>query len=395
MIKIPGDEQEKGGNMKLRGVNLGNWLVLEKWMKPELFQGVNGEDELDFVTQLPGQESRHRLKEHYETYVTEKDIAFLAEAGVNLLRIPIPYYIYGDVDDRLGSIEYLDLAFDWAEKYGLKILIDLHSVRGGQNGFDNSGTCGLCTWHKHPEYVEETLKLLERIAKRYQSRQGLFGIEPINEPANQNIMQAYMQMYREKYPERVAISEAVPDNFLEKFYLEVYRRLRPILPKDAVIVLSDQFDLSKWENFMPREQYPGVWLDAHKYLCFAEGSILYEGENPNLAAYSTVTDGMRGRLVLQNYLRLINDVFLADIRQAARFHPVMVGEWSIVQNMEDIKNAKNIEEQKNLYRAISDAQIAAWEEAEGGAYWSYRVTDQEDDAWDFRKCVQNGWLSYR
>lgn len=31
--------------MKVKGVNLGNWLVLEKWMNPALFAGTTAEDE--------------------------------------------------------------------------------------------------------------------------------------------------------------------------------------------------------------------------------------------------------------------------------------------------------------------------------------------------------------
>ena len=136
--------------MKLRGVNLGNWLSLEKWMEPELFSGFEGEDEMDLFTKLPAEEAMARVRKHYETFITEEDFAFMSRAGVNLVRIPIPYYIYGE-EGRPASIDCLDRAFDWAEKYGMKVLIDLHSVRGGQNGFDNSGACGLCTWHKHPE----------------------------------------------------------------------------------------------------------------------------------------------------------------------------------------------------------------------------------------------------
>ena len=29
----------------IKGVNLGNWLVLEKWMSPGLFAGTEAEDE--------------------------------------------------------------------------------------------------------------------------------------------------------------------------------------------------------------------------------------------------------------------------------------------------------------------------------------------------------------
>ena len=30
---------------KIKGVNLGNWLVLEKWMSPGLFDGTDAMDE--------------------------------------------------------------------------------------------------------------------------------------------------------------------------------------------------------------------------------------------------------------------------------------------------------------------------------------------------------------
>ena len=33
---------------KIHGVNLGNWLVLEKWMHPALFEGVAAEDAVYF-----------------------------------------------------------------------------------------------------------------------------------------------------------------------------------------------------------------------------------------------------------------------------------------------------------------------------------------------------------
>ncbi len=381
--------------MKLRGVNLGNWLSLEKWMEPGLFDGVDGEDETDFFSLLPPEEACARLRAHYETFVTEADFAFMAEAGVNLVRIPIPYYIFGE-PGRPASIGFLDRAFDWAEKHGIRVLIDLHSVRGGQNGFDNSGACGLCTWHMHPDYVEETLNLLERLARRYALRPALFGICPVNEPASDHIMALNAFLFRDRYPDRVARSEAVPDAFLKQFYLDVYRRLKPLLPEDAVIVLSDQFDLSRWADFMPRDEFPGVWLDAHKYLTFSEGMLADSGAPSSAyAGPDAPQDGFRGGLVMENYLKLIRDVFLRDILEAARYHPVMVGEWCLVQNMEDIRNAADAEEEARLYRQLADAHLAAWEQAEGGAYWSYRVTDARPAAWDFRRCVRRGWLSYR
>lgn len=167
---------------KIKGVNLGNWLVLEKWMLPELFEGTGAEDEVWLNRKMNPAELKEKMKEHRDTFITEQDFAFIKEQGIWLLRIPVPYFIFGDRPPFNGCVEYLDKAFDWAEKYGLQILIDLHTVPGSQNGYDNGGLTGVCKWCKNPEEVEFALTVLERLAKRYGQRQGLYGIEVLNEP---------------------------------------------------------------------------------------------------------------------------------------------------------------------------------------------------------------------
>ena len=79
--------------MKIKGVNLGNWLVLEKWMNPALFEGTDAEDETWLARRLSSEEFAARLKEHRETYITEKDFEKIAGYGLNLVRIPVPYFI--------------------------------------------------------------------------------------------------------------------------------------------------------------------------------------------------------------------------------------------------------------------------------------------------------------
>ena len=60
----------------------------------------------------------------------------------------------------IGCIDYLDQAFIWAGKYDLKILIDLHTVPGSQNGYDNGGITGVCKWCKNPEKQKVPLMFL-------------------------------------------------------------------------------------------------------------------------------------------------------------------------------------------------------------------------------------------
>jgi len=38
-----------------------------------------------------------------------------------------------------GALDYVDKLLDWAHKYNLTVLIDIHGLKDSQNGFDNSG----------------------------------------------------------------------------------------------------------------------------------------------------------------------------------------------------------------------------------------------------------------
>ena len=77
---------------------------------------------------------------------TEKDFAEIAAAGLNWVRIPIPYWI---VEVQAGEPflanvgwTYLLKAIEWARKYGLRINLDLHAVPGSQNGYNHSSKLG-------------------------------------------------------------------------------------------------------------------------------------------------------------------------------------------------------------------------------------------------------------
>lgn len=156
--------------MNVKGVNLGNWLVLEKWMSPALFEGTTAEDEYYLPRQLSPEVYEARIKIHRAEYISERDFVTIKRMGMDTVRIPVPYFIFGDREPFIGCIEELDKAFNWAERYGLKILIDLHTAPESQNGFDNGGICGVCKWAQNPDEVEFVHTVLERLAKRYGHR---------------------------------------------------------------------------------------------------------------------------------------------------------------------------------------------------------------------------------
>lgn len=382
---------------KIKGVNLGNWLVLEKWMLPELFEGTGAEDEVWLNRKMNPAELKEKMKEHRDTFITEQDFAFIKEQGIWLLRIPVPYFIFGDRPPFNGCVEYLDKAFDWAEKYGLQILIDLHTVPGSQNGYDNGGLTGVCKWCKNPEEVEFALTVLERLAKRYGQREGLYGIEVLNEPISFLVYATAPSTGKAVDKEEAKGSGYVPLPFLENFYRNAYRRLRKILPENKTIVFHDGFRLRHWGKFFRKEHMKNVVLDTHIYIFAMESFV-----------------PIHMPWVYQIYIKSQQRL----IERIQRDVPVMVGEWCICNKyVEKAVSGKSAEEssdrsaqadaqdelRKKRYLEIAAMQLQAWESGAGWIYWSYQfkpnrkepLDEKWKESWDFSRCVENGWIEFK
>ena len=382
---------------KIKGVNLGNWLVLEKWMLPELFEGTGAEDEVWLNRKMNPAELKEKMKEHRDTFITEQDFAFIKEQGIWLLRIPVPYFIFGDRPPFNGCVEYLDKAFDWAEKYGLQILIDLHTVPGSQNGYDNVGLTGVCKWCKNPEEVEFALTVLERLAKRYGQREGLYGIEVLNEPISFLVYATAPSTGKAVDKEEAKGSGYVPLPFLENFYRNAYRRLRKILPENKTIVFHDGFRLRHWGKFFRKEHMKNVVLDTHIYIFAMESFV-----------------PIHMPWVYQIYIKSQQRL----IERIQRDVPVVVGEWCICNKYaEKAVSGKSAEEssdrsaqadaqdelRKKRYLEIAAMQLQAWESGAGWIYWSYQfkpnrkepLDEKWKESWDFSRCVENGWIEFK
>lgn len=54
---------------KVKGINSGNWLVLEKWMNPMMFEGTHCEDETWLCRTLPQTLKLERYKQHRSSFI--------------------------------------------------------------------------------------------------------------------------------------------------------------------------------------------------------------------------------------------------------------------------------------------------------------------------------------
>lgn len=382
---------------KINGVNLGGWLVLEKWMAPSLFEETAADDEYYLAQDLSPSAYDARIRIHRGEFIGESDFARIAKAGFNLVRIPVPYFVFGDRPPFIGCLKELDKAFNWADAYGLGILLDLHSVPGSQNGFDNGGLSGVLKWGQDPAEVAFVLQVLEKLADRYRDHPALWGIQPLNEPVTEKMWQEMdpLGRYPARDPEQAAGSKPLTLTFIRDFYLEAYRRLRKILRPETVIAFHDAFELGSWKDFFVENTLENVMLDTHQYLMFAE----LTGTKQELAAYLDFLDEL-GK----------------EIAAVAEYVPLFTGEWCLFNSYAagtDTKGGINptqqaftpqqtmTDEQRTaIYRQLWEKSLATWNIGSGHFYWTYKLnidTVNEPawfgwDAWDLSRCLTNGWI---
>lgn len=332
-------------NNKIKGVNLGNWLVLEKWMDPSLFDDIDSQtaDETSFSTLL-GDKKYERLKYHRDHFITERDFAYLASHGINSVRIPIAHWIFGDTPPYVGGIEYLDRAFDWAEKYRLSVLVDLHCAPGCQNGFDNGGITNVCEWSHSEQNINRSLDIIERLAKRYKSASALYGIELLNEP---------------RWDTDTAI--------LRDYYLRGYDICRRHLDEDRAVVFHDSFKLMSWKDFMQAPEYKNVVLDTHFYQCFGSP-----------ARDSSAAD----------HIKYVFENRATELDEMGKYFNIIVGEWSLGLPGEAYTGCNQFAARK-LDETYMTAQLFVYERCFGWYFWSYKQNSNMT-GWNFRKLIEEG-----
>ena len=117
-----------------RAVNLGSWLVPEKWMfdsSSALWANTSATDLYTLCVELGNDEAARRMKLHWDSWFTEDDFSEMARAGVNHVRIPVGYWDIIETHPYVyGGAEMIDRALSWAKTTGITVLIDLHGAPG-------------------------------------------------------------------------------------------------------------------------------------------------------------------------------------------------------------------------------------------------------------------------
>lgn len=322
----------------LHGVNLGGWLVLERWMTPRLFQDTDACDEYTFM-QTPN--AGEKLDRHRQTFIQEEDWQWLAKNGINAVRIPVGYWIIHGDGPYAAGIQYLDWAFLMAEKYDVQVLIDLHGAVGSQNGKDHSGKIGRAEWFQSKRAREQTIEVLRELHERYKTSPNYWGLQLLNEPP--------LRLFHRK---------------LRRFYRQAAKALDGDQQK---IIFHDGFTPLLLSGALKRDAR--AVMDIHLY---------------HMASWLAYF------LSVRQFVRLSSWWYTALLRHVSRKQPVIIGEWSVVLRGDRLKNISPPDARELMYE-FGRRQLAVYErESVGWFYWSYKTEGR--GIWNFRSLVEDGRL---
>ena len=254
---------EDGRPIRLRGVNLGGWMLIEDYMIGLPWTEWKIREQFKKVL---GAESYAAFFDAYDqAYIADADLLFLARQGFNVVRLPFNYRHF---EDDLAPGQWLERGFKQLDrvvglcrKHNIWAVLDLHAAPGAQARDQNAGTAyGETYLWNYRHFMDRTAALWAEIARRYAGDATIAGYNLLCEPVTSNVP------------------------LLNEFYLKIIRSIRKVDSEHMILLDPNLWakDISSLHNELFAD--PQVIPAIHHYY----------SENPEfggLSAYPAVVNG--------------------------------------------------------------------------------------------------------
>ncbi len=321
-----------GAEIKLRGINLGNWLLWEGYL---MMGDFNYRTHTQFLNSLAGafggnlnqaKEFEHQWRLNY---VTERTISDLQSLGFNSVRVPFHYNMFWQ-NNQLSDhgFQYLDRLIQFCKPRGIYILLDMHAAPGYQNPGDHSDNIdsnssqprnSVKFWDGNN--INIARQVWRHIAARYVNEPIIWGYDLINEP----VLQAGREM--ELMPSLIQLRNAIRE-----------------VDNNHIIVAEggwwgSDFSVLDWTNAQTR--------NATGVTAKWDNNLVYETHHYVFGNTSAIND-LNGRVALTNRLNI----------------PLILGEYG--------------EDNNSILRTMTDWAIA---NIAGYFPWSFKKMSHDKTLW--------------
>ncbi len=164
--------------------------------------------------------------------------------SLTLRTVVAGYWAFGTTSGEpyhtMEQFGWLKQACGWASKYGIKVMVDLHGLKGSQNGFDHSGRKGGIEFQYNKSYQDQMVQTIRTMVDEFSKPQYNRSVAAI----------------------AVANEALVEMGVMEGWYKRVYNVIRG--RSNIQVVFGDLFNgPDVWKGKFPKSQYQGVALESH------------------------------------------------------------------------------------------------------------------------------------
>ncbi|KIY43608.1 glycoside hydrolase family 5 protein, partial [Fistulina hepatica ATCC 64428] len=394
------NETFKFGEDRIYGVNLGGWLVTEPFIAPALYEPYENDtnyvvDEWTLCERLKSDGKLNILEQHYSTFITEKDFAEIAAAGLNWVRIPLGWWAIETRDTEPfianTSWTYFLKAIQWARKYGIRINLDLHAIPGSQNGWNHSGRLGSINFLNGPMGFANAQRALDYIRilaefvsqPQYSSVVAMFGI--LNEPVVSTFGQSQ----------------------LSAFYLQAYDVVRKASGtgegKGPFISFHNGFlDLTEWSGVYPNADR--IALDSHPYIAFggqSDAAMSTYATTPCTAWGASFNTSMAnfGLTTAGEFSNAVTDCgkYLNGVNLGVRYEGTYTGgTYERVGSCDPWVDYENYS--TDMKESIRTFAMASMDALQNWFFWAWKIGNSSvtgkvpSPAWSYQLGLQHGWM---
>ncbi|PRP89101.1 hypothetical protein PROFUN_01821 [Planoprotostelium fungivorum] len=352
----------KNLSVPMRGVGLGGWFAVDQYQNSYLYVDNDCNDPsisgTYLLTQCLGSKASYTFKRHWESFLTEVDFEKISRMGLNTVKIPVGWWmIYDTIGGAqigcpnvagnkyvTGSLDYLDRAFNWSQKWGLGVFLSVYAAPGAQNTNPAASptVAGQYTWATDPNNDVCMRDAFDRLLARYVNHPAFIAIAPLDGPtripnANWDVMWNYNTW--------------------------AYDTLRTKYNSNAVIVFNSWQDIpitnGAWPYLVPNGY--NLYWSQHYYHCFDYDGTGYDDDQKMQYIYNSRSQ----------QINTYNN-FMPN-------KPMLIDEW----------NACGVSVDR--YADMMRAQIQTYQLAKGGwIFWNYAYNDYK--GWSFKSVVEYGGL---
>jgi hypothetical protein len=186
------DKKIFAGNrpIMLRGMGLGGWFLPEGYMW-QFYTDCDRPRRIEsLIETLCGKDYARNFWQRYNaSFITCDDIAWIADQGLNSIRLPINARHLFNLDDNRrvtfndDTLVWVDRCIDWCRRRRLYVFIDMHAAPGGQTGQNiDDSEADFPELFTEPESADALNEMWYLIAERYADEPAVGGYDLLNEP---------------------------------------------------------------------------------------------------------------------------------------------------------------------------------------------------------------------